>query len=205
MLSWFQLGLFLGYWDTFPCVRAHSSLHTQAISYSPGTPTGVSITCRVIFDLFRNTVAIVRWLPEPFSSIQKGWLSKVSGLNIYQGNAHLRPDGKAHLLWIGLFQGICTSTNEPLSMNTTFLYWKLLQFRWWFLFSFRLLRVFFTIICSSCGCVWWQLLPFVWSGGLCHVVVLSIKMLVTWMFLLVKHQYSMYHSIQWRQTCIHFG
>ena len=30
-------------------------------------------------------------------------------LNIYQGNAHLRPDGKAHLPWIGLFQGICSS------------------------------------------------------------------------------------------------
>ncbi len=23
----------------------------------------------------------------------------------------MRPDGKAHLLWIGLFQGICTSTD----------------------------------------------------------------------------------------------
>ena len=45
--------------DTFLCVWAHGSLCTQAISYSPGTPTGASITCRVIFDLSWNTVAIV--------------------------------------------------------------------------------------------------------------------------------------------------
>jgi len=36
----------------------------------------------------------------------------VPGLNFYQGNARLRPDGKAHLLWIGLFQGICTSIDD---------------------------------------------------------------------------------------------
>jgi len=59
MLLWFQLGLFLGYWDTFPCVWAHGSLLTQAISYSPGTPTGASITCRVIIDLSGHMVAIV--------------------------------------------------------------------------------------------------------------------------------------------------
>ena len=34
---------------------------------------------------------------------------KSVSLNIYQGNAHLRLDRKAHLPWIGLFQGICTS------------------------------------------------------------------------------------------------
>jgi len=53
------LGLFLGYRDTFQCVRAHGSLRTQAILYSPGTPTGASITCRVIFDLSGHTVAII--------------------------------------------------------------------------------------------------------------------------------------------------
>jgi len=57
MLSWFWLGLFLGYRDTFQCIWAHGSLRTQAISYSPGTPIGASITCRVIFDLSQNTVA----------------------------------------------------------------------------------------------------------------------------------------------------
>jgi len=67
-------------------------------------------------------VAIVRYLPEPFSSIRKGWLLKVSGLNIYQGNARLRLDGKAHLPWIGLFQGICTSTD---SLARLMVYFKL--------------------------------------------------------------------------------
>jgi len=55
----FPVGYILPYWETFQCAWAHGSLHAQAISYSPDTPTAAHINCRHIIDLSGHTVASI--------------------------------------------------------------------------------------------------------------------------------------------------